>query len=233
MFSIDTASRSNHANTVVSTAPSSTSDIHGLPPDEIAKGADSKFVAEIEERLERFQPLLKRTSQRRALYGLILKASGSTLQSCGASSSAPNLGAASTTLAKLSAHLDQVLQQSEVTASDSLRFTTYLEKQQSIPIHSFAAEELKAFDSTFYEWQLIKHAANASYRVYEAIPDFEDGQMVEAKGQRKAMIVYIDVVDGRRMLIVAVRGTVTTDDWMLNVNRSPRKSSKVSRLARP
>ncbi|KAL8912275.1 MAG: hypothetical protein Q9172_007530, partial [Xanthocarpia lactea] len=222
-----TALTSNHANTVVPTAPSSTSDIHALPPGKIAMGPDSKLVAEIEERLERFQPLLKPTSQRRALYGLTLKASGSTLQSSGTSSSAPNIGAASTTFAKLSAHLDEVLLQNEVTASDSLRFTTYLEKQQSIPIHSFAVEELKTFNSTFFEWQLIKHAADASYRVYEAMPDFEDGQMVEAKGQRKAMIVYIDVVDGRRMLIVGVRGTVTMDDWMLNVNRSPRKYSKM------
>lgn len=41
------------------------------------------------------------------------------------------------------------------------------------------------------------------------------------------MIAYVDEVEGHRILIIAVRGTVTKDDWMLNVNNAPKKSSKV------
>lgn len=40
--------------------------------------------------------------------------------------------------------------------------------------------------------------------------------------------MYIDEVDSRKVLTIAVRGTVTMYDWMLNFNSSPKKSSKVS-----
>ena len=55
----------------------------------------------------------------------------------------------------------------------------------------------------------------------------DEGQHFKVKGNAKAMIAYIDEVDGQRILIVAVRGTVTKDDWMLNVNNAPKTSSKV------
>ena len=55
----------------------------------------------------------------------------------------------------------------------------------------------------------------------------DEGQHFKAKGNAKAMIAYIDEVDGQHILIVAVRGTVTIDDWMLNVNNGPKKSSEV------
>lgn len=81
---------------------------------------------------------------------------------------------------------------------------------------------------THFEWQLIRHAAVASDTAYEEMPDIDDGQSLRAKGQCKAVIVYIEAVECRRILVVAVRGTVTKDDWMLNINSSPKKSSKVS-----
>lgn len=55
----------------------------------------------------------------------------------------------------------------------------------------------------------------------------DNGQQFKAKANVKAMIIYVDEADGHRILIVAVRGTVTKDDWMLNVNNAPKKSSKV------
>ena len=60
------------------------------------------------------------------------------------------------------------------------------------------------------------------------MPEIDEGQHFKVKGNAKAMIAYIDEVDGQRILIVAVRGTVTKDDWMLNVNNAPKESSKVS-----
>ena len=54
-----------------------------------------------------------------------------------------------------------------------------------------------------------------------------NGQQFKAKANVKAMIIYVDEADGHRILIIAVRGTVTKDDWMLNVNNAPKKSSKV------
>ncbi|KAL9026660.1 MAG: hypothetical protein Q9180_007449, partial [Flavoplaca navasiana] len=81
---------------------------------------------------------------------------------------------------------------------------------------------------THYEWQLIKQAALASALAYDEAPDMIDGQHFKAKGNCKAMIMYIDEVDNRKILTIAVRGTVTKGDWMLNVNSSPKKSSKVS-----
>ena len=55
----------------------------------------------------------------------------------------------------------------------------------------------------------------------------DEGQHFKAKGNAKAMMAYIDEVDGQRILVIAVRGTVTKGDWMLNVNSAPKKSSKV------
>lgn len=111
--SIDTAWQSSQANTLVASIASETSQTPTQPSKQVAEDIDSNLVAHIEERLERFQPLLKPRSQRRAFFGIALKSSGSTLNSSGASSSAANLGAASITVAKLSEHLDQILQQTE------------------------------------------------------------------------------------------------------------------------
>lgn len=154
----------SRATTLVPSIASSESHPDMLPSDQDAQELTSSSVAKIEKRLKQFRPLLKPKSQRRVVLGIALKSSGSTLTSSGDSG---NLGATSTTLAKLSVHLDQILQQTEgkpisyalnalnvahskrwleaATASDSLLFSTYLEKQQSIPIHRFCPQELHAF----------------------------------------------------------------------------------------
>ncbi|KAI4231349.1 MAG: hypothetical protein LQ349_005674 [Xanthoria aureola] len=81
-----------------------------------------------------------------------------------------------------------------------------------------------------FEWQLIEHAANASHEVYQELPDLNDGLYLTARGLSKAMIMYVDEVNGP-VLIIAIRGTVTKGDWMLNVNSRPRSSSKFKMLS--
>ena len=92
---------------------------------------------------------------------------------------------------------------------------------------SFARILLRKYNRTQHEWGLIKHAVNASQQAYEEVPEMNNGQYFKAKNNVKAMIAYVDEVDGRRILIIGVRGTVTKDDWMLNVNNAPKKSSMV------
>ncbi|KAL8857733.1 MAG: hypothetical protein Q9198_010713, partial [Flavoplaca austrocitrina] len=100
----------SRATTLVPSIASSASYPDTPPSDQVAQELDSSLVAQIEQRLEGFRPFLKLKSQRRGLLGIALKSSGSTLTSSGASG---NLGAASTTFAELSVHLDQILQQTE------------------------------------------------------------------------------------------------------------------------
>ena len=64
--------------------------------------------------------------------------------------------------------------------------------------------------------------------MYKEVPDIQDAEAFKVKGNKKATVIYIEEVDGRHVLVVAVRGTVTKDDWMLNVNSTPKKSSQVS-----
>ena len=79
-----------------------------------------------------------------------------------------------------------------------------------------------------HDWDLIHCAATASHNVYEDATEIDNGQVYKAKGSRKAMIAYIDEAADKKILIIAVRGTVTPGDWMLNVNSAPKTSSKVS-----
>ena len=54
-----------------------------------------------------------------------------------------------------------------------------------------------------------------------------DAQQFKAKSNTKAMIMYVEEINNRRILIVAIRGTVTRNDWMLNINNASKKTSKV------
>ncbi|KAL8895270.1 MAG: hypothetical protein Q9192_003743 [Flavoplaca navasiana] len=211
---------SSRATTLVSSIASSESHPDTLLSDQVAQELNPSSVAQIEERLERFRPFLKPKSQRRVVFGVALKSSGSTLTSSGTSG---NLGAASTTFAELSVHLDQILQQTEALArsSNGKRQPPFLD------ISGKTAKHPNSQVLTHYEWQLIKQAALASALAYDEAPDMIDGQHFKAKGNCKAMIMYIDEVDNRKILTIAVRGTVTKGDWMLNVNSSPKKSSKM------
>lgn len=73
---------------------------------------DANVVHDIEQKIRKFEPLMKQQSERRALLGLTLRSTGSALTSSGGLSSI-NLGATSTAFARLSAHLDDILQNIE------------------------------------------------------------------------------------------------------------------------
>lgn len=114
---IEPTRRNSRTSSLVSTTTSSTPLNNTQRTDKVTPEAGLDLVAQVEQRLARFQPWLKPKSQRRALFGLALKSSGSTLNSSGISSSSGNLGAASITFAELSQHLDLILQQQEGTKS--------------------------------------------------------------------------------------------------------------------
>ncbi|KAL9627367.1 MAG: hypothetical protein Q9204_006618 [Flavoplaca sp. TL-2023a] len=217
----------SRATTLVPSIASWESHPDTLPSDQAAQELDPSSVAEIDKCLKRFRPFLKPKSQLRVVFGIALKSSGSTLASSGASG---NRGAASTTFAELSVHLEQILEQTEgkpIGNCGQCRSLKALARssngKRQPPFLGFPGKTAK----THFEWQLIKQAALASKLAYEGSPDIIDGQHFKAKGKCKAMIMYIDEVDSRKILTIAVRGTVTKDDWMLNVNSSPKKSSKM------
>ena len=73
---------------------------------------DASLVDHIEQKLRKFEPFIKQRSKLRAVLGLSLGSTGSALTSSGGLSST-NVGAASTAFARLSAHLDDILQNIE------------------------------------------------------------------------------------------------------------------------
>ena len=113
--STEATRRNSRTSSLVSTTTSSTPHDNTQATDKVTSEADPDCGAQVGQRSARFQLWLKPMSQRRVLFGLALKSSGSTLNSSGISSSADNLGAASTAFAELSQHLDLVLQQQEGT----------------------------------------------------------------------------------------------------------------------
>ena len=82
-----------------------------LPKHDATK-IDAKVVNHIEQKLRKFEPFIKQRSKRRAVLGLTLGSTGSALTSSGGLSST-NLRAASTAFARLSAHLDDILQNTQ------------------------------------------------------------------------------------------------------------------------
>jgi len=82
-------------------------------------------------------------------------------------------------------------------------------------------------------WQLISSAATASRKIYndeaksENQTDTEPGVTVSPKGNVKAFSVYATRVNNKRVLIVAVRGTVTMADWFVNFNGAPKRCRQV------
>ena len=83
-----------------------------LLPKHDATNIDAKVVHHIEQKLRKFEPFIKQRSKRRVVLGLTLGSTGSALTNSGGLSST-NLGEASTAFARLSAHLDDILQNIE------------------------------------------------------------------------------------------------------------------------
>ncbi|OZJ04123.1 hypothetical protein BZG36_02822 [Bifiguratus adelaidae] len=94
-------------------------------------------------------------------------------------------------------------------------------------MHQVRDDEINEFEGTEEDWRLIGLAAAASSEVYKEAPDIQDGVTFKAKGNTKATVIYVEELNGQRVLVVAVRGTVTKEDWMLNANGTPKKSSKL------
>ena len=108
------SSRTSSLTTLVPNGESSASARQPLlpPPEHDATKIDAKLVHDIEQKLRKFEPLVKQQSKRRALLGMALSSTGSALTSSGGLSST-NLGATSTAFARLSVHLDDILQDIE------------------------------------------------------------------------------------------------------------------------
>lgn len=54
----------------------------------------------------------------------------------------------------------------------------------------------------------------------QARPEFDD-KIIEPLGGKKRTILRVEEWDGKRVLVIGVRGTVTTSDWMLDANSAP------------
>jgi len=79
-------------------------------------------------------------------------------------------------------------------------------------------------------WSLIKTAAEASKDVYGELKDRPDEFHLAANGNIKATTISVIRSQNRRVLVVAVRGSVTNRDWMVNANGAPEVSPRVSWL---
>ncbi|KAI1125635.1 Alpha/Beta hydrolase protein [Nemania abortiva] len=140
--------------------------------------------------------------------------------------SSQNSGAMSAAATEAMYHLNRVLQYNS--RAEERGFLKYIEKVNMIPIHRLAAEELTSCQLDGQDWALIKHAADMSKKVYddniEDAPDVVVHKVFTAGVNMKPAIVSTHNHGNKKVLIVTVRGTVTTDDWMLNVNGDPETS---------
>ena len=75
-----------------------------------------------------------------------------------------------------------------------------------------------------------------SKRVYddkiEAAPDVVVHKVFKAGAYMKPALVSTHNHGNKKVLIVTIRGTVTTDDWMLNVNGEPETSEAFEETTR-
>ena len=76
-----------------------------------------------------------------------------------------------------------------------------------------------------HEWQLIETAAYSSSQVYH--PQSENGILVPAKGDIKPSTVCYKKINGGGLLVVAIRGSITLDDWLKNFNGAPQPWTEV------
>ncbi len=58
----------------------------------------------------------------------------------------------------------------------------------------------------------------------EEVPDIFVHKVFKAGTNTKSAVVLTHDHDSTKTLVITIRGTVTTDDWMLNVNGDPISS---------
>jgi hypothetical protein len=75
------------------------------------------------------------------------------------------------------------------------------------------------------EWALVKLAADMSKQVYDdklkTTPEVVVHHFLRLKTDMKPTTISTVNHGNTKILVVAIRGTVTTDDWLLNVNGDP------------
>lgn len=128
--SVDTLLSSSRASTLVANETSSSAAVisqsPGQPLERQSVQIDPHLIEKIERGLKKFEPLFKPSSKRRTVLGLALSSIGASLGASGTSTSTGNLGAASTAFAKVSAHLDLILQKFERTSETGSLWCEFL-----------------------------------------------------------------------------------------------------------
>ncbi|KAH8812912.1 Alpha/Beta hydrolase protein [Xylogone sp. PMI_703] len=112
-------------------------------------------------------------------------------------------------------------------------FDRYLARIKQQPNHRIqAVDKAKAFDGSPNTWRLIRLAAHHSNEVYLDFPRISPDLILGPyKDFKKTMITIEKVYNRGYVLVVAIRGSMTASDWLVNVDREP-VSSKVIHYGR-
>ncbi|KAK5053075.1 hypothetical protein LTR84_002049 [Exophiala bonariae] len=165
-------------------------------------------------------------------YGVsfVLQSGASLVRSSKSVRSADNVAASARASAEATRHLALVLSDAPLDKKNQLGWEPYrlkLEQKQK-QMNEGRQRDRKAHwsEST---WELVQTAARLSKEVYNKYP-MSEGIIFEAQGDSKATIVTSQNHNGHGLLVVAIKGSESRDDWLLNFNGEPTESPYSKKL---
>lgn len=77
------------------------------------------------------------------------------------------------------------------------------------------------------DWQLITAGITASSMAYNDTGHAETTRISKLTRTQKFMTMNVEQIGDTSVLVIAIRGSVTMDDWGLNFNSTPKLAPKV------
>ncbi|UKZ88667.1 uncharacterized protein TrAFT101_004411 [Trichoderma asperellum] len=159
------------------------------------------------------------------LISMTARHSGSATQATsGSMMSADNSAAASDALSKASDVIVSILQD-HMRELELLSLIAKVEPMRESRMN-LSAENSNAFHTD--NWDIIKKAIDYSVEAYNRNAATENDLFIKPTSSIrhiKAAIIEVVTLNGTPLIIVAIRGSLSLDDWLLNVNGNLAQSS--------
>ncbi|RYO88023.1 hypothetical protein DL764_008782 [Monosporascus ibericus] len=157
-----------------------------------------------------------------------LRTSGNVLGRSKSSGPSQHSAGASMTVAQASAFLRDFLTANDATPARERDLRLYLARVEKMQVHRIeTTDDVKDFTGSEETSWLIRLAAEGSIDAYSDSPGTPTRLVLEGTGDFKKTVVSLQQVPNRRrVLVVAIRGSTTMMDWLVNGNGDPRKVSQ-------
>ncbi|RYP48538.1 hypothetical protein DL768_005577 [Monosporascus sp. mg162] len=158
-----------------------------------------------------------------------LRTSGNVLGRSKSSGPSQHSAGTSMTVAQALAFLRDFLTATDATPAQERDLRPYLakiEKQQAHRIET--TDNVEDFPGSEETWRLIRLAAQGSIDAYSDSPGTPTRLVLEPTGDFKKTVISVQQVPNRgRVLVVAIRGSKTMMDWLVNGNGDAVSCQKV------